>query len=234
MLWPTNLGKKSKISNGARKLGETMKITDSITVKKERVIYLTFYREFYKNFLAMSNGQDQIILAGAFLHLTFESLITYTIRLFLNTAYSHQGQGVKRLWHNIFETERLDKKLQFFSDILAINNDTISRTLKNIDNFYRNKLSPLRNKVLHGHEVSETILPNGRLERSKLSGMLTETNIKDLYSEFWRNVELFLDLFNNVVVPEGVNLSPDFIKKDLIQGAKDNLRRIELEFVKQQ
>lgn len=210
-----------------------MKITDSITIKKERVTYLTFYSEFYKNFWTMSNGQDQIILAGAFLHLTFESLITYTIRLFLNIAYSHQGQGVKRLWHNVFETEKISKKLQFFSDILTIDNDVISQTIKNIDNFYRNKLSPLRNKIIHGHEVSETVLSDGRLERSKLSEMLTETNIKDLHGEFWSNVELFLDLFNNVVVPEGVNLSPDFIKKDLIQGTKDNLRRIESELVKQ-
>lgn len=209
-----------------------MKIIDSVTVKKERVTYIAFYREFYKNFSAMSNGQDQIILAGAFLHLAFESLITYTIRLFLNTAYSHKDQGVKRLWRNIFETERLDKKLRFFSDALITTNDTIPQTLKNIENFYKNRLSPLRNKILHGHEISETILPSGHLEKSQLSEMLTEANIRELYSEFWRNVEAFLALFNNVVVPEEVNLSQDFIKKDLIQGTKDNLRRIESELTK--
>jgi hypothetical protein len=208
---------------------KAIKLKDSITIKKERVTYITFYREFFRSFMRLNKGQDQLILAGLFLHLTFESLITYTIRLFINTAYGH-NKSIQELWRNIFETERLDKKLDFFKIALLISNNSINNDLKRIVSFYNNKLALLRNRIVHGHEVSEITTDDGRLIKSKLAEVLTNENIQELYNEFWENTELFLNLFNKVFIPKEVNLSPNFINRDLIEGTKNNLKRIEEEF----
>lgn len=210
-----------------------MKIQEEVTIKKGKDTYLLFYKEFYKNLIRKNEGQDFIILSGLFLHLTFESLITQLIRSIIEMVFKHTREDITGLWFNIFETEKLNKKLEFFKYTILIKDKEIDKNIKQINKFYIEKLAPLRNKIVHGHEISTTFYhATGERSQSKLSELLTEKNIENLYKEFWENLDIFLNLFNKINVPSNVSLGPDCIKKDIIESTKENLKHIEIDFNK--
>ncbi|MFA6322932.1 MAG: hypothetical protein WCX71_05720 [Candidatus Buchananbacteria bacterium] len=197
-------------------LKESIIIKEEISAKLETVTYIIFYKEFCKNYSFIKTEKSSMILSGLFLHLAFESLVSYYIRLFINTAYSHKEEGIKTLWTNVFELGKFDKKMTFLKDTLIKSDPQALKDLNKISSFYRGKLSPFRNKVVHGHEISETTSSTGFFAKSKLAELVSEANIILMHKEFLVCVNIFLNLFNKAIVPDGINLSQNFIKDDMI------------------
>lgn len=211
---------------------EQIKIKESVTIKKEKATYLIFYKEFYKNFLRKSEGQNFIILSGLFLHLTFEGLTTQIIRWVIEVVYKHQRTDITDLWYNIFETQNLKKKLEFLQSAILIRDKEAARSIKQLNQFF-NKLARFRNKIVHGHEISKTFHYNtGQRSESKLSELATKGNIERLYKEFWDKLDIFLILFNKINIPPNVSLGQDFIKRDIIESTKSILKNIETNLTK--
>jgi hypothetical protein len=198
------------------KISETINIKEDVMAKLETVTYFIFYKEFCKNFVNIATDKKSIILSGLFLHLTFESLVSYYIRLFTNMAYSHKEEEIKTLWANVFELGKFDKKISFLKDSLIKSDHQTLKDLNKISSFYKGRLSPFRNRVVHGHEISETTSSSGLFAKSKLAELISENNIILMHKEFLICTGLFLNLFNKAIVPEGVRLSPNFIKDDMI------------------
>jgi hypothetical protein len=211
-----------------------VKIFENITMKHEKPTHPIFYREFYKNYLEVENDLEAglvktpLILSGLFIHLTFESLITYATRIVINTAYKNKEQNIKKIWSSIFETEHLDKKLKFLQNSIVVDNEVNSVKFKKINKFITERLAPLRNKIIHGHEISRTFGTEVGIANSKLLELLSEENIKGIYNEFWENTEIFLSLFNDLIIPDGMTLSSAFIA-DQINNPKEFMKRIEKE-----
>lgn len=198
------------------KFSETINIKEDVTAKLETVTYIIFYKEFCNNYSRIKTEKSAIILSGLFLHLTFESLISYHIRLFIDIAYSHKEEGIKTIWTNVFELGKFDKKMIFLKDSLIKPDKQTIKDFNRISSFYKSKLSPFRNKVVHGHEISETTSSSGFFAKSKLAELISENNIILMHKEFLICTGLFLNLFNKAIVPEGVRLGLNFIKDDMI------------------
>jgi hypothetical protein len=147
----------------------------------------------------------------------------------INTIFGPTRLDIKNLWDNIFEVERLDRKLDFMQSAIPGQNSMVLGDIRTLKQFIRQWLMPLRNKIVHGHEISETISSEGPLEKSQLSELLSTENIEALYKEFWHHLEIFLILFHKIIIPPGINMSPTFVQKDIIENTKEGLRRIEKE-----
>ncbi len=211
-------------------VSEAVNVEESITIKIERVVHLSFYREFYKNYLERNKSRDNTILAGLFIHLTFESLVTYNIKVVVNMIYNYHKSHVKDFWYDVFEIAKLEKKFDFLQYELLANKKPAE--IKKLKNFIGQKLAPLRNKIVHGHEVSETTTDNNKPIKSKLFELISVENIENLYNEFWQHLDIFLKLFNDIIIPDEIRLNPEFIKKDIIQNTITGLKNIEKEFNK--
>ncbi len=197
-----------------------------VRVKKEKAIYAFYYECFYSNFKVVQKNKDSLILCGLFIHLTFESLVTFKIRTVVNIL---NNPSARHLWFKIFETEKLTKKLDFFEGALLKKDEKVSAGINDLKHFVRNDLSPLRNKIVHGHELSETMIDNKKMEESKLSMILTEDKIDDLYDKFWKKTEIFLNLFKEIDFPRDQKISSEFISKDVIESTRNVLKSVEEE-----
>lgn len=202
-----------------------------VTIKLETPIHPIFYREFYKNYLKIEDEledgatKNHLILSGLFIHLTFESLITYTIRTVINRVYEFKEQKIKTVWYIEFETKKLSEKLKFLQDSIITVNNFNSKSFKQLNDFVR-KLASLRNKIVHGHEISQTSGTEIETKNTELLELLSVENMKGMYKGFWENIETFLDLFKNLIIPEGANLGNEFFDQ-IIKSQKEAMKEIE-------
>lgn len=202
--------------------------------KHLKLSYFLFYEEFYKNFLKMNKEphtglvKDSAILAGLFLQLTFENLITATIREVVDSVYRKVQPNIERTWKNIFETEKLEKKIDFLENMILKESSECSEKVRKIKQFIHERLNPLRNKIVHGHEIS---LENGKI-KSQLLELLSDENINRLYEEFWQNLRLFLGLFDNLVFPQGREPNLELISriKEIEKLLKEKEEKIKIGF----
>jgi hypothetical protein len=199
-------------------------------VKTEYLVYPYFYEEFYKNFLMREKGLKHLILAGVFLHLTFENIVTYYIRFFVNYVIDgYKGESKQQFWDKVFEEEMLPKKLDFFYFvILHAPNENSENIIQDIKIFYDRSAS-LRNKIVHGHEIWEKKFHNGKTEKSKLDRRLEKKELEKIYNDFWINLNNFLNLFvlANSMQPNATRWKEEFIKEDLIDKPIRTLKEIE-------
>jgi len=199
-------------------------------VKTEHFIYPYFYEGFYKNFLMREKGLNYLVLAGVFLHLTFENIVTFHIRYFINYA---MGEYIKRgslqqFWDKKFENETLYKKLDYFYYIILSANESSNEIIADIKNFYK-KLAYIRNKIVHGHEIWEKKYHNGKIEKSGLAIKLDKKELEKLYNDFWLNLKNFLSLFilANSILPDKTRCKEKFIKDVFINKPIETLEDIE-------
>lgn len=200
--------------------------------KIEYYIYPHFYKEFYRNFLPKDKGIKHLILAGIFLHLTFENILTFYIRYFVNVVIDRFKNGsTQQFWDKVFEGECLPKKLDFFYFVILSANKDNKDIIKNIKSFY-NELAELRNKAVHGYEISEKDFQNGENKKSKLFVKLEPKQLEKLYNDFWVNLKNFLGLFivANSIQIDGIRWREDLIREDFVDKPIKVLKQIE-EFV---
>ncbi|MEA3464237.1 MAG: hypothetical protein U9R14_04165 [Patescibacteria group bacterium] len=199
-------------------------------VKTEYFIYPSFYEEFYKNFLMREKGINYLVLAGVFLHLTFENIVTFHIRYFINYTMNEYIKGgfLQQFWDKNFENETLYKKLDYFYFIILSADESSNDIIVDIKNFYK-KLAYIRNKIVHGHEIWEKKYHNGKTEKSGLSIKLDKKEIEKLYNDFWLNLKNFLNLFIlvNSILPDKTRCKEEFIKGSLIDKPIKTLENIE-------
>lgn len=163
-------------------------------VKTIYFVYPELYEEFFKNFLK-KNKFKHLISASVFLHLTFETIVTYYIRYFINYVIDRLKNGsILQFWNDIYEYEDLPKKLDFFYYIILSADEGSENVIKDTKDFY-GRLASLRNKIVHGHEIFEMKFHDGKIEKSKLAVKLDVNELKKMYDEFWLKLESLLNLF---------------------------------------
>ena len=142
------------------------------------------------------NNLDSIVLSGLFLHLTLESYITWTTRWLLKNINRHKNRRLIAIWENHFENDAsLNKKIKFFSDSFLTNED--KSEVKKIEKF-ANKLGTLRNRIVHGHEVSVIRWGNNTKVKTELAKLLTSEEIENYYNDFLDCMRIFSSLFKKI------------------------------------
>lgn len=203
-----------------------MKTQESVTTIY--LVYPELYEEFYRNFLK-KNEFKHLILASVLLHLTFETVITHYVRHFINYVIDGLKNGpILQFWNNTYEHEDLPKKLDFFYFAILLGNDGGKNIIKDAKDFY-GRLASLRNKIVHGHEVSKKEFKDGKIEKSKLAAKLDANELEKLYNEFWLRIESLLNLFilANSILPIEIKWKEVLIKQAFIDEPINKFREIE-------
>ncbi len=200
-------------------------------VKTTFLVYPELYEEFYRNFLR-KNEFKHLILASVLLHLTFETAVTYYMRHFINYVIDGLKNGpILQFWNNTYEYEDLPKKLDFFYFAILSADENGKNIIKNTKDFY-NRLASLRNKIVHGHEVSEKKFHDGKIEKSKLATKIDANELEKLYNEFWLSIENLLNLFilANSILPMKIKWKEELIKQAFIDEPINKFREIEKKY----
>jgi len=116
-----------------------------------------------------------------------------------------------KIWYNHFEASaNLSKKVGFFRD--AFLNKENNLEIKRIKEFIKN-FSELRNRIIHGHQLSIILSSNGEIDKTKLAELLTFSKINNYYEEFKEYMRLFHILIKKINIEE---LTPGIPTKEYV------------------
>ncbi|MEK7565147.1 MAG: hypothetical protein AAB394_02490 [Patescibacteria group bacterium] len=155
------------------------------------VTYLSFYREYlklYKKHLTVryTKLDDELILIPVLSHITIESLISHSLRFAIsNLAYNNLPL---RKISTIFQGDGLNKKIELLKSLYFVE-PPIFKFLES----YIKKSSFLRNKIIHGHEMSYMYSNDGIYKESPLFKEMKLFDFDKHFKEFSEFIDKFLD-----------------------------------------
>jgi len=186
-----------------------------IGIENNDILHPFFYKEFihyYKILEKNNKNLNAIVFSGLFLYLTMESYITWIIRWLLKNVNRSKNRRLIKVWENHFENNAyLNKKIQFFADVFLTKTD--EPKIKKIEKLIF-ELGNLRNKIVHGHELSVTRWSDGREEKSKLAELLTFNKISSSFKEFINCMKLITILLEKIDIEE---LTSGITKEQMIK-----------------
>jgi len=190
------------------------KIKPILKIKREAGLDLLFYKQFSSSFKLLKkdkNNLTHLVLSGLFLYLTLENYVTYAIRWLLENVNRRKNRRLIKIWYNHFEASaNLSKKVGFFRD--AFLNKENNLEIKRIKEFIKN-FSELRNRIIHGHQLSIILSSNGEIDKTKLTELLTFSKINNYYEEFKEYMRLFHILIKKINIEE---LTPGIPTKEYV------------------
>lgn len=158
--------------------------------------HITFHEEFKKYFKNVKENNDETsevekLLTILFLHLAFESFVTYSIRSAVENIF-YESRELREVWHKEFEKAFIDKKIEFLAIIWLPHDE--NKIKKIFDNKFVKESTILRNWIVHGHAMEEySFSDSPDVTYSKLYERLKKLNLENHYEIFKITINEFLD-----------------------------------------
>jgi len=211
---------------------QNVNVKEEITIHKETCYYLYFYEEFCKSYFSIKRDNDikYLILSGVYIYLVLEILVSYIIKTLLKILSLPPEKTLLKRWYADIENQNLLLKLVFFFDVFykGAKYEEFSKLKDTI-----RKMSYLRNKIVHGYEISEMSISSSKsVKKSKLACKLTIKEINNAYSLFWEFLDEFSNLIKTIQIEKdnkllNWNFRRDFLEKGLTDSIKQSLKNIE-------
>ena len=183
-------------------LNEKVGISDAKPVAgivQDELLHPVFHEQLKTYYRVLSKEKEDftsLIFSGLLLNLFFDSYISWVSRYLVTNINRHNNRKLQRLWEEHYEKEAsLIKKVQFFIYSFPINPDV--SVVKSIEDFTE-KLSSLRNKIVHGHEISKITWSNGAIDKTRLAELLTFDIITEYYDGLEKCMTSIATLFETI------------------------------------